>query len=461
MRSVVIKMMKIKVSNKIYIQDPSLSLIEWCHKNMVLDNPDYYMAEKMGRWTGNIEKYLYLYEYNGSKLILPLGVWVRIWQPFISGKAELEQDFSPYSPLMLQGGINLYPYQQDALNALKSAKNGVLQAPCGSGKTQMGIALIKELGQKALWITHTTDLLNQSMNRAKQYFSGDFGVITDGKVHIGSDITFATVQTLAKIDLTQYNDQWNVVIVDECHRAAGSPTKVKQFYKVLSHLKARHKYGLSATLDRADGLIQSVFALLGDIVYTITDQEVGSKIIKAQHIIIPTNLDDDIEQYVGTDGTLIYSNLIDYIYKDDDRNKLIIETIQAKSYRHQLILSHRVDHLYILKDLLNHIGIQSAIIYAGTPKGLREATLDQVRSGQIKVLLATYNLAKEGLDIPILDTLHLVTPNKNKSIVIQSVGRIERNIDGKNQPEINDYVDFNIGYCLGMYKKRKNIILRK
>lgn len=455
-------MMKIKVSNKLYITNYSMALIDYCQKNLVLDNPDYYVAEKMGRWLGNIERYLYLYEANGSKLVLPFGVLDNIWQPYINGKCEeYDLDFSPSQPLKMQGDVKLYPYQEKATAALKIAKNGILEAPCGSGKTQIGIALIAALGQKALWVTHTTDLLKQSMERAKQYFQGDFGVITDGKVSIGEDITFATVQTLSKLDLTQYATEWPVVIVDECHRAAGTPTKVKQFYKVLSHLKARHKYGLSATLDRADGLIKSVFALLGNIKYVIGSEEVGEKIIKANHNIIATSLPDELDAYCDTDGTLIYNKLIDYISGDKDRNELIARNIAFKAHRHHLVLSHRVEHLRVLEGLLSGLGIKSAIICGTTPKAEREAVLEMARKGELPALLATYSLAKEGLDIPILDTLHLATPNKNKAIVVQSVGRVERNFDGKVMPEIYDYVDFQISYCLGMYKKRKNIIARR
>ena len=439
-----------------------MELIDYCQKNLVVENPQYYVAEKMGRWVGNIEKYLYLYETNGSNLVLPFGTLDDVWNKYINGKCEeYDLDFATPQALNMVGDIKLYPYQTSAVEGLKSAKNGVLEAPCGSGKTQIGIGLIKALGQKALWVTHTTDLLKQSMERAKQYFDGDFGTITDGKVQIGGDITFATIQTLSKLDLTQYNKEWNVVIVDECHRAAGTPTKVMQFYKVLSHLKARHKYGLSATLDRTDGLIKSVFALLGNIKYAIGSKEVDDKIIRAYHKAIPTDLEEDIEQYCDTDGTMSYTKLIDYITNNNERNELIITNISSKAFGHHLVLSHRVEHLRVLKRLLDALNIKSSIIYASTPNDQRDFTLDLARSGNLPVLLATYNLAKEGLDIPILDTLHLTTPVKNKAIILQSVGRVERNIDNKPTPEVYDYLDRNIGYCAGMARARKNIINKR
>ena len=67
-------------------------------------------------------------------------------------------------------------------------------------------------------------------------------------------------ERVAKVDLNQYRDTWDCIIVDECHRVAGTPTAVTQFSKVLNTLRARHKYGLSATVHRADGLIKATYA---------------------------------------------------------------------------------------------------------------------------------------------------------------------------------------------------------
>jgi superfamily II DNA or RNA helicase len=447
--------MRTIITNKIIVENYSMALLDYCEDNLVIPNPDFHIAQRMGRYTRNIPPTLTLYERNGWDLHIPFGELGKIWDIIKDSPYELK--FAPFKALSLKGDITLYPYQENAIKALKNAKNGVLESPCGSGKTQMGIALIKELGQKALWLTHTKDLLTQSMQRAKDYFEGDFGTITDGKVNIGQDITFATVQTMTKLDLTQYQDEWNVVIVDECHRVAGTPTKVMQFYKVLSNLKARHKFGLSATLDRVDGLLKSTFSLLGDIVYKINQEEVGDKIIKAKHELVATDLLDS-EEYLETDGTFNYMKLIDYIVHNDERNVLIASNIAKFPFSHHLVLSHRVAHLNVLKAKLDSIGIKCEMIYGSLSKDKREDIFNEMREGNINVLLATYQLAKEGLDIPILDTLHLATPNKNKSIVKQSAGRIERNIEDKETPIVYDYVDVSISYCLSMYKKRKAIL---
>jgi type I site-specific restriction endonuclease len=46
---------------------------------------------------------------------------------------------------------------------------------------------------------------------------------------------------MCKLDLTQYKDFFDVIIVDECHRVAGTPTAMTQFYKALNNLSARQK----------------------------------------------------------------------------------------------------------------------------------------------------------------------------------------------------------------------------
>ena len=63
-----------------------------------------------------------------------------------------------------------------------------------------------------------------------------------------------------------------------------------------------------------------------------------------------------------------------------------------------------------------------------------------MKNGQARILFATYQLAKEGLDIPRLDRLVLATPTRNKVIVQQSIGRIQRPAPGKTEALVLDIV---------------------
>ena len=269
--------MKVTISNEIYIQDPTPELIHWTRENLVIPNPEYSKKQRMGLWTGNTEPQLYLFYVDGDVLALPCGVGKEI-RKFIARDAVIRQDLADTGRIEYPGQVPLYDYQELAVEAMRKAGCGILQSPCGSGKTQMGIALAARIGRKALWVTHTADLLTQSYERAEQYYPRELlGKITAGRVQIGSHLTFATVQTLSKLDLQKYKYTWDVIIVDECHRVSGTPSSMKMFYRVMCSLAARYKYGLSATVHRSDGLIRSTFAVLGNVKYQVPDEAVAEK----------------------------------------------------------------------------------------------------------------------------------------------------------------------------------------
>ena len=231
--------MNFYLKNKVLIENFTPEVLSYCNDTLTFDNPDFLKKEAMGKFVGKTLR----------KILLPFGVWRDVYSRFKNLFASSKAIFEPLRKRSFGSNINLYPYQQRAVESVLRVKNGILVAPCGSGKTQMGLEIVSRIGGKTLWITHTTDLLNQSMERAKMCFNlplHEYGTITEGKVNIGNSITFATVQTLSNINLSQFYNEWDCIIVDECHKCVGSPTQMMMFYKVLSQLAARYKIGLTA-----------------------------------------------------------------------------------------------------------------------------------------------------------------------------------------------------------------------
>lgn len=450
--------MEVTVSNVIEIVDPSEELREWCEKELVIPNPDYIKKKRMGFWTGNTPNTIYLYETKFKQLVLPFGVLRKI--PYnLLGDTIVESGFK--CPVKVDYGgcaVPLYDYQKDALRAAYNARYGIIQSAAGSGKTQIGIALIKAYKKRALWLTHTLDLLHQSKARAEHFIDADMiGTITEGKVNIGAGVTFATVQTMSRLDLSKYKDYWDVIIVDECHRVAGSPTAVTQFYKVLNALSARHKYGLSATVHRADGMIKATCALIGEVVYEVPEEAIADKVMKVCINPVFTGIGLS-EECLNTDGTLNYAKMISYLCGNERRNALIAGFIKSNKDRSALILSDRLSHLSALYDCLPPDMQKDAVMISGKMtskkgKAEREKAIEDMRNGTKKYLFATYSLAKEGLDIPRLDRLFLATPQKDSAVITQSIGRIARTFDGKENPIAYDFVDAT-RYLLGAYKTR-------
>ena len=448
--------MRVTVSNNIRITSPSPAIITWCQNNLKLPNPDYAKKVRMGFWTGNTPKDLCLYEVHGNEWVIPYGCLKSI-APLLSD-AVVESEFKPSVSVDYGDPIPLYPYQEKAVEQAQNGLYGILQSKAGSGKTQMGIALVKQFGKRALWLTHTKDLCNQSKDRAERYMDKSLiGTITEGKVNIGSGITFATVQTMSHLNLSLYKDYWDVIIVDECHRVCGSPTQLSMFSKVLNSLSARHKYGLSATVHRADGMIKATFALLGEVVYTVPDEAIADKVMQVGIKPIGTGVGIS-RDCLNTDGTLNYTKLINYLCKDENRTSLIANEI-FKECRHScLILSDRLEHLSNIIDALPFPLQEYAVMISGKMtskkgKAEREQALEDMRTGKKKYLFATYSLAAEGMDIPNLERLFLATPIKDYARVIQSIGRIARTHEGKAAPICYDFID-QMGYTEKLFKQR-------
>lgn len=449
--------MVLTISNELIVHQPSQELINWARENLVFVNPEYITKKRKGFWLGNTEEFISIYQVNGEDLILPCGVGKHI-KPFLNG-CQVKIDVADNGLLNYPGKVPLFDYQEPAVVAMKLAGCGILQSPCGSGKTQMGIALAAEISRKTLWVTHTQDLLNQSYERAAIYFPRELlGTITGGKVNIGTHITFATVQTLSKIDLQKHKYTWDVIIVDECHRLSGTPASVTMFYKVMSNLAARYKYGLSATVHRSDGLIKTTFAIIGDVAYKVPDEAVAEKTMQVGILERNTGIETCFA-IQDIDGTLDYSKLIPYLANNQSRNQLIVNDLIKNQNHSNLILSDRLDHLKILQDMLPmELRQCSAMIHGNMTskkaKADRLMAIEKMRTGELKFLFASYSLAKEGLDIPKLDRLYMTMPKKDYSVVTQSIGRIARVFQGKIDAICYDYVD-NIDFCINQFKKRK------
>ena len=449
--------MNIKVSNVLTIENPSKEILNWCKTNLIFTNPEYAKKARMGFWLRDTPKTVALYEMRGDNLILPFGV-LKSLPKEITDNAVFKSEFAPPQKVEYNTEVSLYDYQEKAVNEMLKAKYGILQSPAGSGKTQVGLALATRLGKKTLWLCHTLDLIRQSKERAEQYMDKSLlGTIVSGKVNIGKGITFATVQTMSKLDLQTYKNEWDCIITDEVHRVAGSPTAVTQYMKVLNNLSARHKYGLSATVHRSDGMIEATFALVGEVAYRVPDEEVADKIMKVGILPVGTGIEMSREA-LNTDGTLNYTKLVSYLTKNDDRQQTIVEALLENEGHSCLILSDRLEHLEDLIGRLPTVTQMDTVMISGKMtskkgKAEREKAIEDMRTGEKKYLFATYSLCKEGLDIPRLDRLFLTTPQKDYAVITQSIGRIARTFEGKESPVAYDFVD-NIGYLIKSYKKR-------
>lgn len=443
--------MKIVIGSSITISSPTQEICVLCNRELIIDNPDYIAKLKAGRWIGNTPPKMYLYERCGDDLVVPFGFLNQILKTQSGANAKVVwESYRPREDFAAdyQSTIQLYDYQQDVVDKMIVMRNGIAVMPCGSGKTQTALECVAKLGLKTLWLTHTQDLLNQSLERAKNCFdcSDDmFGTITAGKVNISNGITFATVQTMCKLDLAKYRTEWAVVVVDECQHCCGSPTRVTQFYKVVNSLYAPYKYGLTATPYRAsDDLDESMYALLGEIITKVDRNQVAGTTCPVKVECISTGYIPDMDAALNGDGTIDYAGLTSDLISNAERFELVSNIIHDRCYKYSMVLANRVE--YITKLQQAYAG-RSVCISAKGSKRARKEALKKLNSGEIDCIFATYQLAAEGLDCPNLRYVVFATPEKNERIVTQSVGRVARKANGKAYGTVIDFVD-----DFGMYK---------
>ena len=420
--------MRAVISNVIRIENPTPACRAFFVEKLIFSNPEFAKKEHMGLWTGGTPRVISLITSSADWIEVPFGMLGDVFAHKSEYSEILNGVPTRKERIDYASAIKPYTYQEEAIQAAFRQRNGVIVAPCGSGKTQIDIELIARLGLRALWLTHTGDLLKQSMERAKAVLDIDpdtYGTITEGKINIGKSITFATVQTMCKIDLDSVAREWDVIIVDEAHHIVGTPTKLQMFYKVISKLCARYKFGLTATPTRADGLIACMYALLGDKVYEVTRQQVKDNSCPIRVFMEDIDYVPNFDVVLASDGTLQYTSLITDMTENEERNKQITEDIYLHSGT-GLVLTDRIQHVQTLAKTLNAMGKRCLTLYGSVSKRKREECLDALKNGDADLIVATYSLAKEGLDIPCLDNVFFATPQRNETIVIQSAGRASR-----------------------------------
>ena len=453
-------MITLYVSNKVCIEGADQSLRKFIRDNYTIPNPEYITRVKLNKWLGGTPKDLKLYEEKDGVLILPYGCLLSIYIYILNcvdmTTVDIVTDLNQTADADWDGSeIIPRDYQRKAVNAMHLSKFGILKAPCSSGKTVMGHLLAQKTGKRTLWLTHTKELLNQSKAVGETILGkvdGRVGTVTDGKVNWGSTITYATVQTMVKLDPAEYREMFDCVIVDECHRC-NTKKASSQMSFVVNSIAAEFKFGLSATPETLDGYGRTVFCNLGDVKYEIKKEELEelNTIMPVEIVPVFTNWTYP-EESLRANGTLDFHVAVEYMAADHDRNKQIVDLIDGKP---TLVLSNNIDHLcYMINELPDEEAKRACLICTKhnddilvkdilckhTDKA-RAEYIDMLRDGRLDIMFATYQLAKEGLNIPRLEQVIMAMPAVDENIITQSVGRVARTSEGKLKACCFDVID--------------------
>jgi superfamily II DNA or RNA helicase len=157
-----------------------------------------------------------------------------------------------------------------------------------------------------------------------------------------------------------------------------------------------------------------------------------------------------------TNEVINFSKLMNDLCGNDKRNNLIAKYV-LRTKGSSIILSDRVEQLRALHKMIPN----SVLITGTTKKQDREQALKDVGEGRVQCLIASYKIAKEGLDLPILENLFMASPVKDDAVVVQSIGRIQRPFGNKQIANVFDFTDNEVSTLERFYRKRKSIYKKR
>jgi len=331
----------------------------------------------------------------------------------------------------------LRDYQEPVVNKFIQHCNdvkyggGLLELPCAWGKTSASLYVLSKLKKKALVIVHKEFLMNQWIERIQQFLpKARVGKIQGQIIDIeDKDIVIGMLQSLSMKEYpSETFETFGLTIIDEVHHISS-----EVFSNSLFKLVTKYMLGLSATMNRKDGTTKVFKMFLGEVIFKGKRDEPMNVIVHA----IKYEVDDEEFNEVKTDfrGNPAYSSMISKLCEYNRRSEFILKVLsnmlETNPNQQIMILAHNKNVLKYLHDAISHRNIATVGYYVG---GMKEAALKETESK--KVVIATYSMAAEALDIKTLTTLIMATP---KTDIEQSVGRILR--EKHSSPIVVDIID--------------------
>ena len=452
------------LDNQIYVKKLKLlpNEISYLKRLASFTNPEFYEKQRLRLPIYKTPRIISCFEEDERFLILPRGCMDKIRT--ICEKSNVKLVIKDNRELGIKTDYNfvgtLNKKQEKVMNELLKYDTGVLCATTGFGKTVIAAKIISKLKVNALVLVNRNSLLEQWKERLSYFLDinkKEIGQIGASKENLNGKLDIASVQSLTKKEnMEDLVKNYGLVIVDECHHVAAYG-----FEQVMKAIRSKYVYGLTATPTRKDGLHKIIYMQCGDIRVRVANRELKQN-RKMEHVVIVKNTG---YKFIGEEEKqkLQISELLNDMCNNVFRNEIIIEDIKQSVLegRIPIVLTERVDHLKILKEGLEEklkgLGIP-VVIYKGTMGKKQAVEVQNIlreadEEGRPRIILATSSSIGEGFDDSRLDTLFLTMPVSWKGRIIQYVGRLHREHDGKNKVIVYDYLD-NMKVLDKMFERR-------
>jgi superfamily II DNA or RNA helicase len=365
-----------------------------------------------------------IYRESRSKLYLPKCFGLERYGVPPPERDTLDPGEDVVPALRFAGGLR--PEQMEPIDAFMAAARdparmgGILSMPCGFGKTVVALHLVAALGKRAMVVVHKDFLLNQWRERIAEFLPGArVGLLKAKTVDVeGKDIVIASLQSLSMKDYEPGLFKGiGFLVIDECHRVG---TEV--FSRALFKTNFRYSLGISATVQRKDGMTKAFSAFLGAVLFK--GKRRSDEVLVVQQRFWDPDPAYGREVMIGGLGKPNISRMINNISEFAPRTAAVVDAVVAvlrhpgQAGRKVLVLSDRKRQLTDVRAGLEAAGVTAGFYWGG----MKPAALAETEATK-QVMCATFAYAAEGMDVPGLDTLVLASP---RSDIEQSCGRILR-----------------------------------
>lgn len=346
-------------------------------------------------------------------------------------------------------------YQQAMLDQLALERQhgrfrNLVVAATGTGKTVVAAfdyrRICDETGgrPRMLFVAHREEILKQARSTWQQVLrDSSFGELLVGGASPASyDHLFATIDSVTSRGLLERfgPDYWHTVIIDECHRMAGT-----RFDALATAVRPRILLGLTATPERSDG--KPIFPYF-------ENRPDGSPAVEMRlwhaldlQLLAPF-------EYYGCDDETDFSS----VPWDEAGEKAALDKVLTGNHvRARLIVNEwrrlsgnprrcralafcvSVEHARFMTEQFNAAGLPALLVVGSTDPEERRQAPRRLESGEVCVLV-TCDLYNEGVDIPQVDTLLLLRPTQSPVLFQQQLGRGLRLYPGKTCCLVLDFV---------------------